>query len=380
MKKPTPFLPFFLLLFIIACQSKHENKDMENISFDIHVKKVQMGENEAMTYVLKNSKGMEVELTDFGATLTKISVPDAEGNIGNVMLTYNAVEDFYEDRYFFGALAGRYANRIAKGRFKLGGKEYQLTTNNGENHLHGGAKGFNRQFWSSEVIDGLENEIGVRMRYVSEDGEEGYPGNLVTTVDFILEKDNRLRISMKAETDQSTIVNLTHHGYFNLSNMTEDVLDHEVKMFAEHYTPVGEGLIPTGEIKSVKGTPYDFTDYKKIGKDIADTGAGYDQNFVVSKTHDSQLRKMAEVFHKGTGRLMTVYSNKPGVQFYTGNFLDGKQTTDGVTYTKHFGFCLEPQFFPNSPNVPDFPSPRLDPGDIYSHEIIYEFDILKNRS
>lgn len=375
MKNLLTLLTVIVLGNLISCQSPKENATMEVMSFDIQVKNIKMGEHDAFVYRLKNSNGMEVELTNYGAILSKILVPDREGNSQNIMLTYEKVEDFINDTYFFGATAGRYANRIAKGKFELDGEEFQLATNNGENHLHGGLKGFNRQLWDGEVIDGLENEIGIRMRYVSEDGEEGYPGTLTTTIEFILGKDNRLKINMEAETDKVTIVNLTHHGYFNLSNMEENILNHEVQLFAAYFTPVDQGLIPTGELKSVEGTPFDFREPRKVGERIEDTGAGYDHNFVVSEVHDGELRKMAEVYHEGTGRLMRVFSTKPGVQFYTGNFLDGKQTTQGVTYSKNYGFCLEPQFFPNSPNEPSFPSARLEPGDTYRHEIVYEFDL-----
>lgn len=375
MKNLFTLLTVIVLGNLISCQSPKENATMEVMSFDIQVKNIKMGEHDAFVYRLKNSNGMEVELTNYGAILSKILVPDREGNSQNIMLTYEKVEDFINDTYFFGAMAGRYANRIAKGKFELDGEEFQLATNNWENHLHGGLKGFNRQLWDGEVIDGLENEIGIRMRYVSEDGEEGYPGTLTTTIEFILGKDNRLKINMEAETDKVTIVNLTHHGYFNLSNMEENILNHEVQLFAAYFTPVDQGLIPTGELKSVEGTPFDFREPRKVGERIEDTGAGYDHNFVVSEVHDGELRKMAEVYHEGTGRLMRVFSTKPGVQFYTGNFLDGKQTTQGVTYSKNYGFCLEPQFFPNSPNEPSFPSARLEPGDTYRHEIVYEFDL-----
>lgn len=375
MKNLTSLFPVILLSFLISCQSPKENSTMERINFDIQVEEIKMGEKDAFVYRLKNSKGMEVELTNYGAILSKILVPDRDGNSQNIMLTYEKVEDFINDRYFFGATAGRYANRIAGGEFELDGKKYQLATNNGENHLHGGIEGFNRKFWDSEVIKGLDSGIGVRMRYVSEDGEEGYPGTLITTIDFVLGAENKLKIVMEAETDKPTVVNLTHHGYFNLSNMEENILNHEVQLFADHYTPVDSGLIPTGELSPVEGTPFDFREPRKIGERIEDTGAGYDHNFVISREHDGELRKMAEVYHEGSGRLMRVFSTKPGVQFYTGNSLDGKQITSGVSYTKNYGFCLEPQFFPNSPNEPSFPSAKLNPGETYKHEIVYEFDL-----
>jgi aldose 1-epimerase len=325
---------------------------------------------------MKNGNGMEVELLSYGGILSKIIVPDKDGNFENILLTYNRPEDFLFDTYFFNATAGRYANRIAKGKFELDGQVYQLATNNGENHLHGGKVGFNKKFWEAEVMD-MEDAVGVRMSYTSPDGEEGYPGNLKTTLTFVLDMENRLSIKMTAETDKPTVINLTHHGYFNLSGMKENILNHELTIFADTYTPVDAGLIPTGEILSVKNTPFDFTTPHKVGERIQETGTGYDHNYVIKSEHDGKLAKMAELVHRESGRKMTLHSNMPGVQFYSGNFLDGKQVTDGISYTKNYGLCLEPQFFPDSPNRPEFPSPRLDPGEVYMHEIVYEFDILK---
>lgn len=367
----------FIILAVIACQPKPKEAVTETINFEINVRNIKMGDQDAQVFNLKNSNGMEVELTNYGGILSRILVPDKDGNSENIMLTYNQVEDFINDRYFFGATAGRYANRIAKGKFSIDGTEYQLATNNGPNHLHGGVQGFNKKFWKASVIDSLENAVGVKMEYLSVDGEEGYRGNLNTTMTFILDKENKLSITMESTTDKPTIVNLTHHGYFNLSGMTEDILGHQLTIFAEHYTPVDAGLIPTGEIAPVEGTPFDFRTPHLIGERIAETGAGYDHNFVIKKEHDGKLTKMAELVHEGTGRTMTVYSSMPGVQFYSGNFLDGKQTTGGVTYGKNFGMCLEPQFFPDSPNQPNFPSPRLNPGETYRHEIVYEFGVKK---
>lgn len=365
----------FLVLALFACQPKSKEAMTETINFEINIRKIKMGDQDAQAFTLKNNKGMEVELTNYGGILSRIMVPDKDGNSENILLTYNRVEDFINDRYFFGATAGRYANRIANGKFSLDGIEYQLAANNGPNHLHGGLQGFNKKFWNASAIEGLTNMIGVKMEYLSVDGEEGYPGNLNTTMTFILDKENKLSITIESTTDKPTVVNLTHHGYFNLSGMQEDILGHLVTIFADNYTPVGAGLIPTGEIASVAGTPFDFRSPHLVGERIADTGSGYDHNFVVKKEHDGKLTKMAEILHEGTGRKMTVFSNMPGVQFYTGNFLDGKQTTDGVTYGKHFGMCFEPQFFPDSPNQPNFPSPRLNPGETYRHEIVYEFGV-----
>jgi aldose 1-epimerase len=370
----TPVLAFIILL--ISCQNKVEEKTIEKMDFDIHAHTLNMGDREAKIFHLKNGNGMEVELLSYGGILSKIIVPDKDGNFENILLTYNRPEDFLFDTYFFNATAGRYANRIAKGKFELDGEVYQLATNNGENHLHGGKVGFNKKFWDAEVMD-IEDAVGVRMSYLSPDGEEGYPGNLKTTLTFILDMENRLSIRMTAETDKPTVVNLTHHGYFNLSGMKENILDHELTIFADSYTPVDGGLIPTGEILSVKNTPFDFTTPHKVGERIQETGTGYDHNYVIKSEHDGNLAKMAELVHRESGRKMTLHSNMPGVQFYSGNFLDGKQVTDGISYTRNYGLCLEPQFFPDSPNRPEFPSSRLDPGEVYVHEIVYEFDIIK---
>jgi aldose 1-epimerase len=369
-----PILVFCIL--ILSCQKNADKKSIEKVDFDVHTHVIKMGDQDAKVFHLKNGNGMEVELLSYGGILSKIIVPDKEGNFENILLTYNRPEDFLFDTYFFNATAGRYANRIAKGKFELDGQEYQLVTNNGENHLHGGKEGFNKKFWEAEILE-LNDAVGVKMSYTCLDGEEGYPGNLKTTLTFILNKDNKLDITMNAETDKPTIVNLTHHGYFNLSGMKENILNHELTIFADYYTPVDAGLIPTGEIVPVQNTPFDFTSAQKVGDRIADTGIGYDHNYVIKMVHDAELTKMAELVHRESGRKMTLFSNMPGVQFYSGNFLDGKQVTDGISYTKNYGLCLEPQFFPDSPNRPNFPSPRLEPGQVYEHRIIYEFDIIK---
>jgi aldose 1-epimerase len=374
MKKATYLIPLALTLILASCQNPKEQSVEEEIKFNIEVKNIKMNGKDAKVFNLNNGNGMEVELTNYGATLSRIKVPDRDGDSGDIMLTYNKVEDFATDSYFFGATAGRYANRIAQGKFELDGQTFQLATNNGKNHLHGGKEGFNQKIWDAEVLE-LEDAMGVKMTYVSPDGEEGYPGTLTSTITFILGKENKLSIEIEAATDKATIVNLTQHGYFNLSDMKEDILGHEMTIFADHYTPVDAGLIPTGEIAPVAGTPFDFTTPHKIGERISETGSGYDHNFVVKKEHDGQLTKMTEAYHAGTGRVFTMYSNMPGVQFYTGNFLDGKQTTNGVTYVKNYGFCVEPQFFPDSPNQPSFPSARLNPGETYNHKIEYVFGV-----
>ncbi|PSL07842.1 aldose epimerase family protein [Cecembia rubra] len=369
-------LLFLTLVIVFSCQSNEEKKELKEVNFDINIQRIKMGENEAKVFNLKNSNGMEVELLSYGGVLSRIVVPDKDGNLENILLTYDKPEDFFRDTYFFGATAGRYANRIAKGRFEIDGVTYNLATNNGENHLHGGREGFNKKFWDAEILE-VEDAIGVKMTYISPDGEEGYPGTLKTTMTFVLDHDNQLSITMRSETDKPTIVNLTHHGYFNLSGMKEDILNHELTIFADYYTPVNEGLIPTGELATVAGTPFDFTSPHKVGERIEETGRGYDHNFVIKKEHDGKLSKMAELIHTASGRKFTLYSNMPGVQFYSGNFLNGNQVTGGISYTKNFGLCLEPQFFPDSPNQAHFPSPRLNPGEVYEHQIVYKFEVIR---
>ncbi|WP_194776330.1 aldose epimerase family protein [Pararhodonellum marinum] len=383
MKKPNLFpLSKIVLLLIVGiswnCTSpkteETQSEEKENIQFKVNIKEVAIKDQKAKVFQLSNGNGMEVELLSFGGIISKLKVPDKDGNVENIALGYENPADYDTNQYFLGASVGRYANRIAKGKFELDGESYQLATNNGANHLHGGPMGFNRKFFDAEYIEG-DHSMKVKMTYVSPDGEEGYPGNLETTITFELTHDNKLLIEYTAETDKPTIVNLTHHGYFNLSGMQEDVLNHELTLSADRYTPVDQSLIPTGELAPVSGTPFDFREPQTIGARIADVPGGYDHNYVVKDKADGELTKMATLYHPASGRHMELYSDAPGVQFYSGNFLDGKLTTDGHTYSKHMGMCLEPQHFPNSPNEPSFPSPRLDPGEKYRHRIQYHFGV-----
>ncbi len=360
-----------------SCNSpKSEEQIMENeeVNFEVNISDVKIDGQTAKVFYLENGNGMEVEISSFGGIISKLIVPDRDGNPENVVLRYENIADYDTSQYSLGASVGRYANRIAKGEFELDGTTYSLAKNNGENHLHGGMRGFNRKFWDAEYIEG-EESAKVKMTYVSPDGEEGYPGKLTTVLTFELTKDNKLLLEFQSETDKPTIINLTHHGYFNLSAMEEDILGHELVIHADQYTPVGEGLIPTGELKSVEGTAFDFQQAHKVGERIDLVPGGYDHNFVLKEESDGELVKMAELYHSGSGRVMELYADSPAVQFYSGNFLDGKQTTEGVTYTQHMGLCLEPQTFPNSPNEPSFPSPRLDPGEKYIHRIQYHFGV-----
>ncbi|SIS84971.1 aldose epimerase family protein [Belliella pelovolcani] len=367
-----------LLAFISwSCSApKTEEKNMiqETINFKVKVQEVSVGDKKAKLFQLDNGNGMEVEISSFGGIISKLIVPDRNGKSENIVLGYEKIADYDNNDYYFGAAIGRFGNRIAQGTFELDGNTYQLATNDGENHLHGGLAGFNRVFWDAEYMEGDESMI-VKMTYTSPDGEEGYPGNLKTTLTFELTSDNKLLLEFASETDQPTIVNLTHHGYFNLSGMKEDILGHELTIHAPKYTPVDAELIPTGELKAVAGTPFDFTSPHLIGARIGEVPGGYDHNFVVKEAHSEELVKMAELYHESSGRLMEVHADSPAVQFYSGNFLDGKVTINGVNYKQYMGLCLEPQTFPNAPNEPTFPSARLNPGELYSHKIQYHFKV-----
>lgn len=360
---------------IWSCQSpKSDNNEMEKkeIKFNVNIQEVPVGGKNAKLFTFDNGNGIQVEISSFGGLVTKLLVPDKDGNSENIVLGHDNLDGYDSNEGYLGASVGRYANRIAKGKFELDGNVYQLATNNGNNHLHGGLIGFHRKHWEAEMVES-ENSMKVRMTYLSADGEEGYPGNLKTTLTYELTADNKLLVEFESETDKPTIVNLTHHGYFNLSAMEENVLGHELVIHADKYTPVNNELIPTGELAPVKGTAFDFNDPHTVGERIAEVSGGYDHNYVIKENHNDELVKIAEVYHPGSGRFMELYSDAPGVQFYSGNFLNGSITTDGIAYTKHMGMCLEPQVFPNSPNEPAFPTASLNPGETYTHRIQFHF-------
>ncbi len=324
-------------------------------------------------YTLTNTNGMTVKITNYGGIVTSLQVPDKNGQLEDVVLGFDSLDKYLEGHPYFGAVVGRYGNRIAKGKFTLNGTEYQLAANNGENHLHGGIKGFDKVVWNAEIVK-KENEVGIKLSYLSKDGEEGYPGNLSVGVIYTLTKNNELKIQYEAETDKPTPVNLTHHSYFNLKGAGNgDILGHLMTISADRFTPVDEGLIPTGELKSVKDTPMDFTVLKAIGERIDRVKGGYDHNYVLND-RDGSLKRAAKVVDPVSGRVMEVRTTEPGLQFYTGNFLDGTITgKNGKVYHKHYGFCLETQHFPDSPNKPEFPSTILKPGEKYTHTTIYRF-------
>lgn len=314
---------------------------------------------------------MEASVTNFGATITRLLVPDRNGVPGDVLLGFNTLEGFRQSgNPFFGCTVGRYANRIANASFNLNGKTYKLAANNGKNSLHGGIRGFDKAIWKELS----HTDSSVTLAYLSVDGEEGYPGNLNVEITYTLTWDNQFKIDYKATTDQATPVNLSNHAYFNLSAGTDStILDHELFINADQFTPVDEGLIPLGNLTMVKSSPMDFTEAKPIGRDINKVKGGYDHNFVLNKPG----ALAATVFHPGSGRLMTVYTSEPGVQFYTGNFLRGghTDTKDGRNYPKHSGFCLETQHFPDSPNQPSFPNTILQPGETFRSSTSYGFSV-----
>ena len=325
-------------------------------------------------YTLKNAKGATAKVITYGATLTELWVPDRSGKLGDVVLGFDNLQGYLGKEPFLGATVGRIANRIAKGKFKLDGKEYSLEINDPPNNLHSGSNDLSRKVWKAEPVHERDG-AAVRFTIDSPDGDEGFPGNLQVTVLYRLTNNNELQLEYTAKTDKATPINLTNHSYFNFG-ADKDVLAHVLHVNADKYTVLDATMIPTGEIRPVKGTPLDFTHPVAIGAHIAEipgTPGGYDHNFVVSP-EPGRLKLAASVFDPSSGRQMEVWTTEPGVQFYTGNFLDGTNTGKrGVVYTKHFGFCLETQHFPDSVNHPAFPSTILRPGSVYSTQTTYKF-------
>lgn len=324
-------------------------------------------------YTLSNAAGMKVSVINYGGIITRIITPDRTGNIGDVVAGFESLDGYLQkgDPYF-GALIGRYGNRINKGKFTLDGKEYQLAGNDHGNSLHGGNKGYDKVYWNIEKLPG---DSSLKCTYQSKDGEEGYPGNLNVAVVYTLTADNGLKIEYTATTDKATPVNLTSHSYFNLSaGKDSTILGHDLMLNAKSFTPVNDQLIPTGEIKEVAGTPMDFTNSKKIGRDIDQVKGGYDHNWVIAKK-ERGLDLAAVLYDSASGRRMEVWTTEPGIQFYSGNFLDGTltNTKGGMKYVLHGALCLETQHFPDSPNQPSFPPTTVRPGDTYRHICIYKF-------
>ena len=302
--------------------------------------------------------------------------PDKNGKRSSIVLGFDSLSGYLDKNPYFGALVGRYGNRIAKGKFKIDGTEYSLAINNGQNALHGGLKGFDKKVWEATVDN--DSVPSLRLKYRSADGEEGYPGNLDVTVQYTLTDDDELKIEYNATTDKPTVLNLTNHSYFNLTgDVANTILNHTVQIDADNYTPVDTTLIPLGEIAPVKGTPFDFTKPTKIGLRIDSVPGGYDHNYVLNR-NDASLKKVVTVTEDGSGRTLEVSTMQPGVQFYTGNFLDGSvKTSDGRPINKHSGFCLETQHFPDSPNQPKFPSTLLVPGQNFHSVTVYKLSVNK---
>ncbi len=332
-------------------------------------------------YTLVNRRGAVARIATYGALLTELHVPDRSGKLGDVVLGFDNLQQYVAGHPYFGATVGRVANRIAKGRFSLGGQTYELAVNNPPNHLHGGNRGFDKRVWTAAPVSSKEGP-SVRFTYRSPDGEEGYPGNLDVSVVYTLTHDNALKLKYDARTDRATPVNLTHHSYFNLAGQGQ-ILNHRLMIAARRYTPTDATLIPTGKIASVKGTPYDFTSLTKIGSRLGQLPAsgsdpgGYDLNYVLD-SGGKRLARAARVEEASTGRVMEVWTDEPGLQFYTGNFLDGSLAgKNGVVYDKHTGFCLEAQHFPDAINKPQFQSVVLRPGQRYSQVTVHRFSVMK---
>ena len=335
-------------------------------------------------YTLKNKNGVEAGILTYGGIVNFLKAPDRTGKLADVILGYDGMEGYLQDKSYFGALIGRYGNRIAKGEFKLGGKTYNVPKNNGENSLHGGIHGFNSKLWTAHEVAGSDGRA-LELTYVSKAGEEGYPGTLSVKVVYTLTNENELKIDYSATTDAETVLNLTNHAYFNLAGQGEgDILQHELTLHADRYTPVDAGLIPTGELAGVKGTPFDFQQATAIGARIGQDheqlklGKGYDHNWVLGGHEKGALALAAEVYEPKSGRVLQVLTKEPGVQFYSGNFLDGTaHGKAGKVYNQRYGFCLETQHFPDSPNHSNFPSTVLKPGQQYRTTTIYKFSVRK---
>ena len=329
---------------------------------------------------LRNARGAEAQIITYGGIVRSLKMPDRNGNLSDVVLGYDNLDSYVNsNQYYFGAIIGRYGNRIANGKFSIDGKSYTLAQNNGSNNLHGGPKGFNADVWHVEKAHATDKDASVELGYFSKDGDQGFPGNLKVRVTYTLTDDNALKIENHATTDKPTVVNLTHHSYFNLSGAgSGDILNDEVVINADKFLSVDTNAIPTGELRPVKGTPFDFTTPHKIGERIEANdeqikfGSGYDHCWIINKK-PGELGFVASAYDPRSGRFMEVFSTEPGTQFYTGNFLDGARGKNGQTYPRRSGFCFEPQHYPDSPNQPQFPSVVLRPGETFKNTIIYKF-------
>jgi len=374
-------LLFFLFSFIIICCENMVRKS--KIMPLVTIEKKDFGKTKdgvnTNQFILKNKSGMEITAINYGGIITSWKAKDRKGNYKDIVLGFNNLPQYESGSPYFGAIVGRYGNRIAKGKFTLNGENYTLAVNNGKNHLHGGLKGFDKVVWDTkEVVN--DSTASLVLSYVSKDMEEGYPGNLEVQVIYTLNNNDELSVKYEAISDKKTIINLTQHSYFNLSgDFNKNILDNEILINADSFLPVDSTLIPTGEIRNVEGTPFDFRNSKKVGEEISNSnkqlifGNGYDHCWVLNNQNQG-LRFVASAYDSGTGRLLELFSDQPGIQFYSGNFLDGTlQSKIGGTYDFRSGFCLETQHYPNSPNEKSFPSVTLSPGEKYVTETIFKF-------
>ncbi|MCB9921593.1 MAG: galactose mutarotase [Planctomycetaceae bacterium] len=326
-------------------------------------------------YTCTNANGLVVKLTNYGAIVVSVETPDRDGKLANITLGFDRLDGYLQRHPYFGATVGRYCNRIAKGKFTLDGREYTLATNNGENHLHGGDAGFDKQVWKAEEVN-TDAGVGVRFSRRSVDGEEGYPGNLDVTATYTLTNANELHMEFTAQTDKATPCNLTNHNYWNLAGAGSGTNEnHELQLEADKYLPVDDGLIPTGELADVKGTPLDFSSPHKIGERLKEIDAdpvGYDHCYVL-RSQDGSMALAARVKEPSTGRVMEIYTTQPGIQLYSGNFLDGSESGGG--FNQYGAFCLETQHYPDSPNQPSFPTTILKPGETYKQTTVHKFSV-----
>ncbi|HET6993563.1 MAG TPA: aldose epimerase family protein [Chitinophagaceae bacterium] len=378
--KKIQWLLISFALFNAACnnnttENKTETKEAESSEMKAGITEKPFGtfEQKPVTeYTITNAHGMQVSVINYGGTVTRIITPDKDGKMGDVVTGFESFDGFTQKGVpYFGALIGRYGNRIANAKFTLDGKTYTLAPNDHGNSLHGGNKGYDKVYWDIAK----SGDSSLQLTYDSKDGEEGYPGNLKVQVVYTLTSDNALKIDYSASTDKATPINLTNHCYFNLSaGRDSTILNHELMLNADKFTPVNDALIPTGKIEPVKGGPMDFTSFKVIGKDLAAVKGGYDHNWVLNR-NGSGPEKVAELHDPASGRNMEVWTTEPGIQFYSGNFLDGKltNTKGGQKYVKHGALCLETQHFPDSPNQPSFPTTILNPGETYKQTTLYKF-------
>lgn len=382
-----------LLLTCFSCNINMDNDDTDDVDSILSNNKFIAGsglltkaimrehfgtadQKEVYLFTLRNSIGTTVKITNYGAIITSIILRDKKDSLGDIVLGYDSLSQYQANNPYFGAIVGRYANRIAKGKFTLQGKTYHLAVNNGNNSLHGGIKGLDKVVWNPEENSDSTNARLV-LTYLSKDGEEGYPGNLKIKVTYTLNDHNEFTTLIEAETDQETPVNLCNHTYFNLSEADTSILGHILTIYADQYTEVNNELIPTGKFPFVRGTAMDFNNSIAIGERIAKVKGGYDHNYILKKK-PAELSMAAQLYDPRTGRQVEILTTQPGVQFYSGNFLDGSiKGKEGKIYQKHYGLCLETQHFPDSPNQPAFPSTILKPGSKYAEKTVYRFSVLK---